>query len=379
MKNFCPAVSVIIPLYNAEKYISECLDSILAQTFTDFEVIVVDDCSIDSSCAIVESYAEKFGERLTLSRLEKNSGNGALPRNEGLILSRGEYIFFADNDDSLTKTALEEMYTLAKKYDADVVYCEKIYETNDDGKNIRVSSRQSGIFVNEPTFETENLAERVQGVLQWRFGAPPWIKLIKRNLLIENKIYFPSTVGGEDIVWTWGLVFYAKKFLRVPNPVYIKRLAKSSIMQREKTRLQQINFCLNSGILGIKSLENFMSKLEFFRANPDYRYAVLEYFIRTRFDDLFNKTTFENSSFEIYETIKQEFGDRFGEWDVLISALCAILDTQKKIINSVNVRQFNEFTTQAKERIDELEQRDRVNKAYIAELENFITNLIGKD
>ena len=102
-----PAVSVIIPLYNAERYISECLDSVLNQTFDNYEVIVVDDCSTDNSVAIVESYAEKFGGRLILSRMDKNSGSGGLPRNKGIMLSRGEYIQFLDADDMLTNTALE--------------------------------------------------------------------------------------------------------------------------------------------------------------------------------------------------------------------------------------------------------------------------------
>lgn len=101
-----PAVSVIIPLYNAEKYIAESLDSLLAQTFQNFEVVVVDDCSTDSSCDIVESYASKFGGRLTLSHMAKNSGSGGLPRNKGMMLSCGEYIQFLDADDTLTRTAL---------------------------------------------------------------------------------------------------------------------------------------------------------------------------------------------------------------------------------------------------------------------------------
>ena len=109
-----PEVSVIVPLYNAEKYIAECLESLLAQTFKNFEVIVVDDCSTDSSCAIVESYRERFGGRLTLSHTKKNSGNPAVPRNKGLMLSRGEYIYHVDNDDVIIQTALEEMYSLAK-------------------------------------------------------------------------------------------------------------------------------------------------------------------------------------------------------------------------------------------------------------------------
>lgn len=80
-KNFSPKVSVIIPLYNAEKYIGVCLSSILVQTLRDFEVIAVDDCSTDSSLPIVESFSEKFGERLKIITLPENTGSGAVPRN----------------------------------------------------------------------------------------------------------------------------------------------------------------------------------------------------------------------------------------------------------------------------------------------------------
>ena len=142
-------ISVVIPLYNAEKYVRECIISLLAQTFQDFEVIFVDDCSTDNSVAIVESYAPKFGGRLTLAKMEKNSGSGALPRNKGLSLAKGEYIQFLDADDTLIPTALEELYTLAKEYDADVVYCEKHFMSSGAGeefiKNIFEFVKQSHI------------------------------------------------------------------------------------------------------------------------------------------------------------------------------------------------------------------------------------------
>ncbi|MBR3747432.1 MAG: glycosyltransferase family 2 protein, partial [Selenomonadaceae bacterium] len=122
-----PAISVIIPMFNAEKYIAECLDSILAQTFQDFEVIVVNDCSTDSSVAVFEGYKKFFGERLKIARTQKNSGCGGIPRNMGMMFSRGEYISFLDADDTITTTAFEELYSVAKKFDADVVACEKYY------------------------------------------------------------------------------------------------------------------------------------------------------------------------------------------------------------------------------------------------------------
>ena len=84
-----PAVSVIIPMYNAENYIGECLDSLLGQTFQNFELIVVDDCSTDSSCEIVESYIPKFDGRLKLYHTEKNTGSGLIARNIGLDYASG--------------------------------------------------------------------------------------------------------------------------------------------------------------------------------------------------------------------------------------------------------------------------------------------------
>ncbi|MBR4151501.1 MAG: glycosyltransferase family 2 protein [Selenomonadaceae bacterium] len=114
-------------MYNAGKYIEECLDSLLAQTFQDFEVIVVDDCSMDNSVQIVESYKEKFYGRLQLVVLEKNSGGGSKPRNLVLKLSRGEYIFFVDSDDFIMLNALETLYTTAEEYDAEVVYYSSNY------------------------------------------------------------------------------------------------------------------------------------------------------------------------------------------------------------------------------------------------------------
>ena len=123
-----PAVSIIIPMYNAQDYISECLDSLLAQTFQNFEVIIADDCSTDSSCEIIEKYMPKFDGRLKLTHTETNSGGGGhVPRNIGLMLARGDYVYFIDADDMVLGNALETMYKAAIFYNADVVYTSSYY------------------------------------------------------------------------------------------------------------------------------------------------------------------------------------------------------------------------------------------------------------
>ena len=324
-----PAVSVIIPMYNAEKYIAECLESFLVQTLQDFEVIVVDDCSTDNSAAIVQSYIPKFGGRLKLAHMKKNSGGGAVPRNKGLKFSRGEYIFFVDADDLIIPTALEELYTVAKNFDAEVVYCEKIFDTDSEATTADVRIMQSGEPVREPVFESENLSERVHEILKLRFAMETVLKVVRRDFLIEHEIFFPHIKPSEDGIWTYGLIFFAKKFLRVPNAVYVRRLSEGSVMRAERTPQQDINFWIKSVVAGVKILDELMGRIEFFRQNSPYRYAMLEHFVHLALGDLF-KSSLQLAPSTIYDSIRREQGKNFGEHEVLISFLLADLIEQQK-------------------------------------------------
>ena len=327
-----PAVSVIIPLYNAEKYISECLDSLLAQTFPNFEVIIVNDCSPDSSRTIAESYLDKFDGRLKLLDNEKNSGPGA-SRNNGLRQATGEYIFFMDSDDLLIPTGLEEMHTPAKEFDADVVYCEKFFSADDTGKIFQTADTRGTRLVTEPTLEPDSLADRVNFITRRSFFGTPWIKLVRRKMLIENEIVFPHFPLTEDHFWSCGLFFFAKKFLRIPKAVYIYRHTKVSVTRGEQNPVRGVIKWLNGVIFGLKFLDDMMGRLEFFRQNSQYRYAMLLYIASGGI----NSASWRGAKFQrslIYEGIKNDFGDSLGEHDVLISMLCTIaMDYKQDIIN----------------------------------------------
>ena len=204
-----PAVSVIIPLYNTEKFIGACLNSLLAQTFQNFEVIVVDDCSTDNGVAIVESFAEKFGGRLILTRTEKNSGNaGYTARNKGLKFSRGEYIYFADADDMLTKNALNILYAAAKKLDAEVVYTSARYlYTADKGAQLKIDKHGRTLINNGGENKILLLVDNPHEVLQWLLIErglfhTPWTKFVKRDFLLQNDITFCEVISGGDYIWT---------------------------------------------------------------------------------------------------------------------------------------------------------------------------------
>ena len=333
----CPAISVIIPMYNTEKYIGNCLNSILAQTFKNFEVIVVDDCSTDNSPAIVESYIPKFDWRLKLSHMKKNSGNAALPRNKGLVISQGEYIYFMDADDWI----------------ADVLYGENHFETDEDGKNARLVSRQLGKLVDQPTFETDDLKERVRILLQKDIFGPPWNELVRRDVLVENEIVFPEVRPGDDHIWIVNLFFTAKKFLRVPTVSYFWRQTDISLTRVQKTPQKYTTLWLTAAIMGLKYLDEILSRIKFFEEDFQYRYAVLNYFVKRKFKLSLN-ASLNLPPFEVYRAIKQEFGDKLGEYDVLIAALCTLVNTQQKM-SIINQQKFNEFAAQAQKRIAELE------------------------
>ena len=125
-------LSIIVPVYNVEPYLRRCIDSILAQTFTDFELILVDDGSPDNCPAICDEYAEK-DPRIVV--IHKQNGGLSDARNAGLDIARGEYIGFVDSDDYIDAEMYEKMYNAAIMHNSDIVSC--AYERIDISKGKR--------------------------------------------------------------------------------------------------------------------------------------------------------------------------------------------------------------------------------------------------
>lgn len=355
----CPSVSVVIPMYNAEKYIAECLESILAQSFKNFELIVVDDCSTDNSPAIVESFIPKFGGRLNYFRLKENSGGAAVPRNTGITLARGEYIRFIDSDDRIVETALEEDFNLAKKYNADVLYHTLFYNLSEDGTENKLASVPKYSSGDEIVLDN-NLLTRIKELARNKYCYESWRSFSRRDFLIANELYFPHILFHEDIAWSNALLIYAERFLRVPTAVYYCRDNKNSVLRREKTAAQNAKFYFNPIIFGLKSLDAFISRNKFFETKPQLHYALLENYLNEQLKLLFNDSS-ELSSFTFYEALKEEFGSKLGEYDVLVPVLCAVLAQQQKLA-TMNVNQFMEYAAKAEKRILELENEIRRRK-----------------
>ena len=279
-----PAVSIIIPMYNAEKYIGECLDSILAQTFKEYEVIVVDDCSTDNSRAVVESYKPKFGDKLQLINRQFNSGNPGPPSNDGIILSRGEYLLLLDNDDAIVKNALEELVSLAKKFDADVVHCKRYYRFPSDKKFSDTSARVLNPYLlggeeDPPALLTENLIERIDALKGGKFINNLWTKLIRRDFMLQNRIEFINGMA-QDMLITTCLVLSAPNYLLVPNCVNLYRVVKESLSHSPKTLDDHIQKWVGGMIRGFNYYDKFLSERKVFQEHPDLKFSALDIWVK---------------------------------------------------------------------------------------------------
>lgn len=318
-------ISVIIPLYNAEKYLAVCLESILIQTFQDYEVIVVDDCSTDSSPAIAESYLERFGGRLKIIYLPENTGSGSIPRNVGINFSRGKYVYFVDNDDFLIDNALETLYNFAEKYQADIVCMERAFSCGEELFPNESDVGEIGLipprlFTNEPLIEVENLAERVEKFLRFSFGHPPWLKFLRRDFLVRNNLYLPEVKISDDLIWTFELICLAKKILRVPTTLYFYRTNTQSVMNKKRPPEQEIRHWTNPLITGIDSLNEFMNGFELFNDKNNLRLYVLNFFAKIQLD--FMSNAFNSlDRHEVYKIFCEEFSKSKGDHTALISYL----------------------------------------------------------
>ena len=355
-----PAVSIIIPLYNAEKYIGDCLDSILAQTFQNFEVIVVDDCSTDSSCAIVDGYAKKFGGRLKLVHTRKNSGSGTEPRNLGIVYSRGEYLYFMDNDDVIMSKGLGELYALAKKYDADVVQCEKNYNVPaeffhdpDWTKNNKPSCHPSGekVFITKPTLLDEDLAKRAVDFSKKWLTWSIWLQLIRRDFILENQLRFVGVVL-DDMLFTICEICSAKKYLVVPNVIYMHRSRPDSLLWQDLSEAEKfIHSRMTMLKEGVSYLDKYLSDREAFSGRPDLKYAIFNLFVQELFAH-FVRLYVKVPAPALDEFLRKEFST--GDNVALNSFIFNLLNVQ--FIQMLQSQQkFSEFAMQAQQHIGKLE------------------------
>lgn len=203
-------ISVIVPFYGVEKYISRCAESLMCQTMQDdIEFIFVDDASKDNSLDVLKKVLLKYPERkkqVTILYHERNKGLPAA-RNTGLAVAKGKYIYHCDSDDYLAKDALEVLYRKAEENNSDIVYGD-FYEIMVNGNR----------YKKQPAYK--NPLDAVKGMLTGYMDYNVWNKLVKRDLYLANNILFPAGYAmGEDLTMIM-LFSSALKVSFVSTPVY---------------------------------------------------------------------------------------------------------------------------------------------------------------
>lgn len=214
-----PLVSVIVPIYNVYSYVGRCIDSLLGQSLTNIEIIVVDDGSTDGSLNVVKEICKSDTRVAIVS--QENQGLSCA-RNAGLKLAKGEYVAFIDGDDWVDSEMLKGMYENALCYDSDVVSCRLQYENLESNK-FSISGRD----FTKPYLSGFDLIKDV--LLGSTIQTSAVIKIYRRKWLIKHNIFFVPKLLNEDIVFTLEVACLANKISLLNKPFYHAVERSSSI------------------------------------------------------------------------------------------------------------------------------------------------------
>ena len=207
-------VSIIVPIYNIEGYIRECIDSILAQTYPDFELILVDDGSPDNCGRICDEYAEKD---VRVKVIHKENGSLTSARNAGLSVAKGDWIMHVDGDDWIEPDMIESLIEAAKATEADLVFSDFIKYGPNAGNNQLPSWNSDKIY---------SMSRYIAYVMTTIWGS-----IAKRSLYIDHSLKSPEGISYcEDFHLIVRLCHFAKKIVNVHRPFYHYRYRPTSIM-----------------------------------------------------------------------------------------------------------------------------------------------------
>lgn len=355
-------VSVIIPVYNVEQYLKECLDSVINQTLKDIEIICINDGSTDGSLKILEKY-ESLDDRIVVFSQE-NSGLSAT-RNKGMQLSSGEYVYFMDSDDYLELNALEELYNLSDEKNLDLVIFKLI--NFDDGADKKYTSAYYEMedieeIVGDDVFNYEILGDKV---FSMAVSAPG--KFFKKSLIKDFK--FPEGLIFEDNLFFTEAIFNAKRVYFYKKHLYNRRRRLNSITTSPNEKYMDCIplFNMINGFMKDKGLfDKYKSPLYNQKISITYN----------RFASVNNEV-----KKEFFKRIKQDFllyKDEFeGDEDFL-----KVLSFKSKCIfySAISSQTYKEFENEvelslSKKRMKKLKKENKTlrkkNKSLKKEIEHF--------
>ena len=333
-------VSVVIPVYNVEDFLGECLDSITNQTLTDIEIICVNDGSKDKSLDILNEYAAK-DERITV--IDQENGGHAVATNRGMQMARGEYLFLMDSDDILDLTALEKTYSLAEKKQVDFVIFQAINYYMDKDEYLEeenYSMNALADYVGDSVFNYKDIRDHIFDIT-----VTPWSKLYSRRFIEDNNITFPQGLVFDDNVFFWDVLFAADRITFLRQHLFKRRwYPTSSTRAGDERFLNYIDIC------------NLIWDVFF-------RYGEFDYYKKELFDKKIG------TIYYWYKNIRDEFKELFFN---AMKEDYKKIDDDKKFLKyfteNLTERQMTIFTSVLKSQTHE--EFDLYMKNYELEVEN---------
>ena len=241
-----PKISVVIGVYNVEKYLPQCLESVKNQTLDDIEVIMVDDGSTDNSTNICREYSDS-DPRFHLIRKEQNEG-AAASRETGMCAAKGDYLYFLDSDDWIEPDLCEITYSLAKRNDADIVMFNCYEHHEGDLKQVGEKKQR---YLEDGLYERKEILEKIiprtlsnydgkqwTSTIRWC----EWLRLFKRSLVVDNNIHIDAVYRrAQDLLFTFECTLCAQRFV-YQGDAYLHHqiVRKSSLSKGHKVSLWSI-------------------------------------------------------------------------------------------------------------------------------------------
>lgn len=306
-------VSIILTTYNVENYIEECIDSILEQTYKNFELIIIDDGSTDNTIKILKNKYKN------LNVIENKHVGVAECRNLGLSLAKGKYICILDSDDYFERNMLESMINKMEAYDADVAISSAYkFDTLTKEEVITKYMLKENVFKG---FKVFNPIDIKNDIFQLTV-ANAWGKMFKKSLIVNNNLKFQNLKNSNDVLFVFSAIMKSKIIVPINIPLVHYRANNNSSIQGRKKEFP-FEF-----IKAYESLQNFLIKEKIYKiykqsfikmiiniflwnistVNEEIQLEILN-LLKEKYYNFFNIEDYENKNDENYKSLKQKIGE----------------------------------------------------------------------
>ena len=322
--NVIPNISIIIPVYNTEKYLRECLNSIVNKTSLNIEIICVNDGSTDNSLNILKEYSEKYNF-IKLISYKKNKGAG-YARNKGLKIATGEFLAFLDSDDILNAKILEEIYLKCSKLSTDIGICsaESLNDLTNNSQFMQWVLRVD-LLPNKDIFSSKDIYNYIFNFSQnWN-----WNKIFRNDFIKKNKIRFQKIYRTNDLLFTCKSLVLASKITTLNKPI-VKYRINHGISCQQNNDFYPLDF-----YKAFKELRLWLKRVNLYekckKSFIEWALAGCVYNINSIID-------FKNRAF----VSKIVFTKGLKELDLINHKSCVIIDSQAHLNFDLMLKEFQE-------------------------------------